>query len=91
MLWQVGDPFDPEAFFTKVRSRVYDWDDIRRLVRSSERIEPEDILASVEGRFAAFRGLTELESQVIGDAKSGWNKPLAERLRAEIRDISGQA
>ena len=87
-LWQVHDPFDPEAFFTKLRSGVYDWEDIRRLVRTSERIEPDEILASVEGRFAALRPLSELEQQVIADAKSGWNKPLAERLRSEIRHLA---
>jgi predicted nucleotidyltransferase component of viral defense system len=84
-LWQVRDPFDPDAFFTKLRSEVYDWDDIRRLVRSAERIEPGEILTAVEGRLAAFRELTALEQQVIADARSGWNEPLAERLRSEIR------
>jgi predicted nucleotidyltransferase component of viral defense system len=84
-LWQVGDPFDPENFFVKLRSGVYDWEDIRRLVGTSERIEPEEILASVEGRFATLRQLTKLEQQVIADAKSGWNEPLAEQLRVEIR------
>jgi hypothetical protein len=34
-LWQVRDPFEPEAFFAKLRSGVYDWEDIRRLVRAS--------------------------------------------------------
>lgn len=29
-LWQVRDPFDPDAFFAKLRTGVYDWDDIRR-------------------------------------------------------------
>lgn len=88
-LWQVRDPFDPEAFFTKLRSGVYDCEDIRRLVRTSERIEPEEILTSVENRFAAFRQLTDLEKEVIADAKSGWNEPLAERLRSEIRHLAG--
>jgi predicted nucleotidyltransferase component of viral defense system len=87
-LWQVRDPFDPDPFFTKLRSGVYDWDDIRRLVRSAERIEPGEILASVESRFAAFRELTDLEHQVIADARSGWNEPLAERLRSEIREMA---
>jgi hypothetical protein len=32
--------------------------------------------------------LTELEQQVSADAKSGWNEPLAEQLRAEIREIA---
>jgi predicted nucleotidyltransferase component of viral defense system len=87
-LWQVRDPFEPEAFFTKLRSGSYDWEDIRRLVRASDRIEPDAILASVEGRFAALRKLTELEGEVIADAKSGRNEPLAERLRSEIRSLA---
>jgi predicted nucleotidyltransferase component of viral defense system len=86
-LWQARDPFDPEAFFTKLRSGVYDWADIRRLVRATERIEPDEILASVEDRLAGLRELTELEQQVTADARSGWNEPLAERLRSAIRDM----
>lgn len=39
-------------------------------------------------RFATLRQLTELERQVIADARSGWNDPLAERLRAEIRVLA---
>ena len=87
-LWQARDPFDPGAFFLKLRSGVYDWEDIRRLVRISERIEPDEILASVEGRFTMLHQLTELEQRVISDAKSGWNEPLAELLRAEIRELA---
>lgn len=87
-LWQVRDPFDPDAFFAKLRTGVYDWDDIRRLVRVSERIEPGEILSAVEGRFANLRQLTDLERRVINDAKSGWNKPLAEQLRAKIVDTA---
>jgi predicted nucleotidyltransferase component of viral defense system len=90
-LWQVRDFFDPETFFTKLRSGSYDWQDIRRLVRASERIEPDVILASVEGRYAALRNLTDVEREVIADAKSGMNHPLAERLRAEIRDLAAGA
>jgi predicted nucleotidyltransferase component of viral defense system len=89
-LWQVRDPFEVEAFFAKLRSGVYDWEDIRRLVRSTERIEPDEILASVERRLAGLRELTELEHEVNADARSGWNEPLAERLRFEIRGMAGQ-
>ena len=85
-LWQVHDPFDPEALLTKLRAGVYDWEDLRRLVRTAERIEPDQIVASVESRFASLRELSDLEQQVVADAKSGWNDPLADRLRAEIRD-----
>lgn len=84
-LWQVRDPFDPEAFFDKLHGDNYDWENLQRLVRASERIEPTEILQTVERRFAALRQLSELEQQVMADAKRGWNKPLAERLRADIR------
>jgi hypothetical protein len=87
-LWQARDPFDPEALFEKIRGGDYDWADIQRLVRSSERIEPVDIIKTVESRFDILRALTELEQEVIADAKSGWNEPLADRLRAEIRGLA---
>ena len=84
-LWQARDPFDPVVFFQKLRGGDFDWVNIERLVRTSERIEPEEIISTVESRFDVLRQLTELEQQVIADAKSGRNEPLAERLRAEIR------
>ena len=84
-LWQAKDPFDPDAFFTKIRGSHYDWADIERLIRASERIRPAEIISTVESRFDALRRLTELEQQVVADAKSGWNEPLADRLRSEIR------
>ncbi len=87
-LWQDRDPFDPEALFEKIRGGDYDWVDIQRLVRSSERIEPTEIIQTVEGSFDILRGLTELEQEVIADAKSGWNEPLADQLRAEIRELA---
>lgn len=44
----------------------------------------------------AFKGGTclrkivfDLEQQLVGDARSGWNELLVERLRAEIRAIRG--
>ena len=87
-LWEVRDPFDPELFFARLRDGRYDWEDLQRLLRASERLDPEALLHAVETRFAVLRGLTVLERAVIADAKSGWNEPLAERLRAEIRTRS---
>ncbi|MFQ5743604.1 MAG: nucleotidyl transferase AbiEii/AbiGii toxin family protein [Acidobacteriota bacterium] len=89
-LWQARDPFDPEALFQKLRSGDYDWASIQRLVRTSERIEPAEIISTVEARFDVLRQLTELEQQVIADAKSAWNEPLADRLRAEIHELAAE-
>jgi predicted nucleotidyltransferase component of viral defense system len=84
-LWQVRDPFIPEEFFSKLRGSNYDWDDLRRLVRPAERIEPGEVLSTIEARFASLRGLSELEQQVVADAKGGRNRPLGERLQEEVR------
>jgi predicted nucleotidyltransferase component of viral defense system len=86
-LWQARDPFDPQAFLEGLKSSSYDWDDLHRLVRSSEAVEPGQIVRTVETRFAALQHLTELEQQLIADAKSGWNEPLADQLRVEIHDL----
>lgn len=84
-LWQVRDPFVPETLFQKLRSDKYDWADIRRLLRSADRVEPEELLDSVERRFEALRQLTELEREVVADARRSRSPNLAERLRAQIR------
>ena len=42
-LWQARDPFDPQAFFVKLCGATYDWDDVQRLVRTTEQIEPTEI------------------------------------------------
>ncbi len=83
-LWQVKDGFDPDSFFDNLRAGNYDWDDLQRLIRISQPTTPVEMLATVEQRFAVLRNLSALEQQIIADAKSGWNEPLAERLRCEI-------
>ena len=89
-LWQAHDPFDPEAFFGRLRDALYDWEDLQRLLRTGERIDPAEIIGTVERRYRVLRALTELELQVIADARSGWNESLADRLRAEIRALVPQ-
>ena len=90
-LWQARDPFNPDAFFERLRGGDYDWADIGRLVRPSQWIDPAEIMASVEQRFAVLGQLSEIEHQVIADAKSGWNVPLVDRLRAEICELATEA
>ncbi len=85
-LWQVQDPFDPEAFFQRISGIDYDWEDLHRLMRASERLDAKEILRTVETRFALLRNLSELEHALIGDARSGRKERLAEQLRAEIRE-----
>jgi predicted nucleotidyltransferase component of viral defense system len=54
-LWQARDPFVPETLFQRLRSSEYDWADIQRLIRVSDRVEPDKIIATVEARFDILR------------------------------------
>ena len=86
-LWQVRDAFDAPGFFTKLRGGAYDWEDLHRLLRPSERVEQDTIVAGIDLHFRKLKELTELEAHVVADAKKGArNEPLGGRLRAEIRD-----
>jgi len=84
-LWQVRDPFVPDTLFEKLRSGKYDWADLQRLLRAADRVEPEELITTVERRFDVLRYLTELEQTVIADARRARAPVVAERLRAEIR------
>lgn len=44
-LWQVGDTFDAEGFVTRLQNGNYDWADLRRLVRATTKIDPDDTIA----------------------------------------------
>lgn len=85
-LWQVRDPFEPDMLFERIRGSDYEWDDLHRLIRTSERLDPKEIIRTVEARFAPLRMPSDLERTVIADARSGArNELLAKKLREEIR------
>lgn len=91
-LWQVRDGFDGEVFFERLRSGDYDWDDLRRLLRPTDQVEPATIIEGIEFHFGALRGLSDLEAEVVADARrGGHNGPLADRLRAEITGFQAGA
>ena len=88
---KVRDLYDLHSFAKMAfNGEHYDWGDLRSLIRASERVEPAEILSSIEDRYAVLSDLTELEKRVAEDAKSGWNEPLAERLRADIRELAAR-
>jgi predicted nucleotidyltransferase component of viral defense system len=85
-LWQVRDSFAPDVFFERLRGGAYDWDDLRRLLRPVDRVEPKAIVDAIEFHLRALRDLTDLEVEVIADARRGGrNEPLGARLREEVR------
>lgn len=67
--WNVGKPFDPERFLGRLRAEKYDWDDLRALVRRSEKLDPERMLSACEKRYRFLLDLSANERRLIDDAK----------------------
>jgi hypothetical protein len=87
-LWQVQDAFDPVTFFGRLRGGDYDWNDLRRLLRPTDRVDAKAIVDAIEFHFRALNEIGVLEGQVIADAKKGArNEPLGARLRAQVVDL----
>ena len=62
-IWQAGDAFDPEALMTKFDDvTAFDWDDLRKLVRRTQAIDPAEISAACQKGFAF---LTELDPREV--------------------------
>lgn len=83
-LWQARDPFDPSLLFQRLRDGTYDWEDLARLLRPGRVPEKADVLRVIHAELAGLENLTELEHQLIANAKQGHNLVLAEKLRREI-------
>lgn len=88
-LWQVRDPFNPEALLAKIGSGAYEWDDLRRLIHAKEKLDPAAIKRSVILRLGPLLGLSDLERRVVADSKAGRGRKLADQLREEIRSLFG--
>ena len=67
-LWQAGDAFDPEAFFEKLAdASAFDWEDLRQLIRRSQAIEPEQIIAACLQGLAFLVDLDPAEEALAAD------------------------
>ena len=83
-LWQAGDKFDPERLMRKFEGgREFDWDDLRDLVRRTEKINPEKICAACAGGFRFLADLTPDERVLANDAHQR-EQELWHRLRTEL-------
>ena len=81
--WNVRDAFDPERFLARLRSSKYDWEDLRQLVRKSEKINPEKLISTCEKRYRFLLALSENEKRLIADAKRHNLKSLPRTLLKE--------
>ncbi len=82
--WNVREVFDPEGFLKRLRSAKYDWNDLRQLVRRSEKVVPEKLISLCEARYKFLLALTEKERQLIADAKRHRLRDLPRTLIEQI-------
>ncbi len=81
-MWQARDCFDPQTFFTRVGEHdAYDWNDLQRLVRSSARLEPRDIVAQVISGYQFLAQLSNEENDLAADAKAHRQRALKDSLQ----------
>ncbi len=81
--WNVRDAFDPPKFFERIQSSKYDWDDLKQLIRRSEKIDPKRLIATCQKRYQFLGDLTRDEKEVIADAKRHYLKgALAKKILA---------
>ena len=67
-LWQAGDAFDPEAPLAKFDdASAFDWDDLRQLVRRTQMIEPNLIVADCLKGFAFLTERNPAEAELAAD------------------------
>ena len=69
-LWQARDVFDPDAFVTRLQTAAYDWNDLIQLIKSSVKIDPEQIISQTVAGWSFLKGLTEEEHILSADAKA---------------------
>ncbi len=66
--WETRYAFDPVAFLSGAAKGQYDWSDLRRLVRRSAVVAPEEIVRGVQQGYAFLGKLTADEVLLAGDA-----------------------
>jgi predicted nucleotidyltransferase component of viral defense system len=65
--WETNFAFDPEFFLTGLRDGIFDWLDLRRLIRGGWDIQPEEIIDKVQTGFGFLSDLTSKEAVLAGD------------------------
>jgi predicted nucleotidyltransferase component of viral defense system len=84
-LWQVGDPFDPMALFHRLEQTTYNWEDLKRLLRNSDKIDPAKIIKQCLSCYAFLAELTDEERALAADAKAQKREELWRKLTESCR------
>lgn len=85
--WETNFALDPENFLKGIQSGDYDWGDLRRLVRRSWELYPDQIIQAVREGYKFLLEMTAEESQLAVDPYKRQRQvytDLLERLRNQF-------
>jgi hypothetical protein len=83
--WETNFSFNPEAFLDNIQSGLYDWADLRRLIRRGYAIKAETIIRDVQNGFKFLKDLAGEESILANDPYKR-QKSVYKMLAANIFD-----
>jgi hypothetical protein len=83
--WHVRGEFNPETYFERLESGAYDWDDLKRLLRKDQKIDPKTLVRKCVQRYRFLTELTGEEEKILSDTKRHHETALVKRIREKIR------
>jgi predicted nucleotidyltransferase component of viral defense system len=83
--WHVRGEFHPEKWIERLKSSAYDWDDLRRLVRKGQRIDPKHLIGKCIQTYRFLTSLTSEEQKILSDAKRHRESSLVKRLQEKVQ------
>ncbi len=67
--WHVRGEFNPKAYLEKLESRAYDWDDLKRLLRKDQKIDPKSLVKKCVQNYHFLGALSAEEEKILFDLK----------------------
>src|SRR3990167_407979 len=82
--WHVRGEFHPEKWLERLESSAYDWDDLKRLLRKDQKIDPKTLVRKCVQRYRFLTELTSEEEKILSDAKRHRETALVKRIREKV-------
>lgn len=67
--WHVRGEFHPEKWLERLESNAYDWDDLKRLLRKDQKIDPKALVRKCVQSYRFLTELTDDEEKIRADTK----------------------
>lgn len=84
--WHVRGEFSPEKWIERLESGAYDWDDLKRLLRKDQRIDPKSLVRKCVQSYRFLTELTSDEEKILTDTKRRRETALVKRIQQRIRE-----